>query len=1549
MKRDRTGKFINNWTLEAKQRVNLSLTQKAWCFLEEQASRNGISKSEVIERYARSFEQERDRIKTPIEQETESLSIPNPFFCHKLPECQADLLYLIDSLLAAAPIGICFLDKQLRYIRVNEVLASINGLPIEAHLGKTFREVLPAIADIVEPQLQKVLDTGEPLLNIEISRQTLEGATIHGYWLANYYPVRNGKGETAGVGIILTDVTGTKQAEAAALAANRKIVNILESITDAFISFDREWHFTYVNEEAAKLLRKSKEELIGRSVWDVFPDLRGSRLEQNFYQVFAKQTALIFEEFYAPYDSWVEVHAYPAKEGVSLYIRDISDRKRTEAALQKSEALANVRAEELEAFMEIVPAAVWIARDPECHQMTANPAAYQVMRAEPGTVATATPADRVCPFKFKLRRNGQEIPVEELSMQKAGRTGQEVLEDAELVFDDGAIRHIYGKAVPLKDESGRVRGVIGAFLDVTHHKQLEKELRRQEQQFKTLAENAPDIISRVDREFRHLYVSPAVEKATGISPAAFIGKTNAELGMSPEIYTQWHQKLDQVFRTGEGTSIEFNFPAPDGTRWYQSRLVPEFTSDGSVESVLGIARDVTDYKRVEQALRESEARFRRIFESNMMGMGFYHIDGTISDANDALLDLLGYAREEFLNRGLRWTDITPPEYAALDRRGYLEAVEMGYCNPYEKEFIRKDGTRVSVLAGGGHFEGTHESGVFYTIDLTERKQAEQARKEAEERLYVALKNSPLTVFNQDRELRYTWIYNPTPNYEVDFVIGKRDEDLLSAEDARVLSSIKQQVLETGMGRREEVKLTVEERDWYFDLTVEPLRDQANQVIGITCACVDISDRKQAEAERERLLAGERTARMEAEQMRRQLSTIFETSPVGMAFLDHKQRFVAINEALAEINGLSRQEHLGYTIPELFAQSDPDLVALFQRIYDSGEPFISSELAVNVPGRYDRRPGYYNVYYLPTKDRRQQVEGVVTYVLDVTDRVRLQQAQNFLAEASTVLASSLDYQTTLDRVAQLAVPQLADWCVVHIIEEDGLLKELAVTHINPEKVAWAKELNQKYPIDINDPHGRGAALTLRTGEPDLLPDIPDEILVVGARDPEHLQMLREVGFSSVMTVPLLVQEQVLGVISFVAAESGRHYDRTDLMFAQELARRASLAIDNARLYRTAQRDRARAEAANRVKDEFLAVLSHELRTPLNPIQGWARLLRSRKLDPQTIDRALETIERNAHLQTQLIEDLLDVSRILQGKLSLNIAPVNLMTTITAALETVRLSAEAKGIQIETILHPNVGQVLGDAGRLQQVIWNLLSNSIKFTSHGGRMQIWLERVGDSARIRVIDTGKGISPHFLPYVFDYFRQADSTTTRKFGGLGLGLAIVRHIVELHGGTVQAESPGEEQGATFTINLPLMSAPTNEYQPQDSSDNLANLTGIKILVVDDDVDTRELVAFILEQTGAEITQASSAKNALEILPNSVPDILVCDIGMPEMDGYALMRQVREMPSKQVREIPAIALTAYAGEIDRQQALSAGFQMHLSKPVEPDQLVNAIATQLNRF
>jgi PAS domain S-box-containing protein len=389
-------------------------------------------------------------------------------------------------------------------------------------------------------------------------------------------------------------------------------------------------------------------------------------------------------------------------------------------------------------------------------------------------------------------------------------------------------------------------------------------------------------------------------------------------------------------------------------------------------------------------------------------------------------------------------------------------------------------------------------------------------------------------------------------------------------------------------------------------------------------------------------------------------------------------------------------------------------------------------------------------------------------------------------------------------------------------------------------------------------------------------------------------------------------------------------------------------ERAHLLELEQVARAKAETANRIKDEFLAVLSHELRTPLNAILGWSKLLQTGRLNQAKTSEALATIERNANLQVQLIEDLLDISRILQGKLTLDITKINLESTILSALQTMRLAAEAKLIEVSTVFEPLMGEVMGDSTRLQQVVWNLLSNAVKFTPKGGKVEVRLKQADGYAQIIVSDTGKGISAGFLPYVFDYFRQADSTSTRNFGGLGLGLVIVRNIVEIHGGIIKADSHGEDKGATFTVSLPLLQDESPRLKDEQNYAVLLTpkslpLTGVRVLVVDDDADSLDFAAFVLEQDGAFVIAVSSAYEALQTLAEVKPDVLVSDISMPDMNGYMLIRQVRTWTPEQGGQIPAIALTAFARNDDQQEALKAGFQMHLPKPYNPEELIAAIA------
>jgi signal transduction histidine kinase len=408
--------------------------------------------------------------------------------------------------------------------------------------------------------------------------------------------------------------------------------------------------------------------------------------------------------------------------------------------------------------------------------------------------------------------------------------------------------------------------------------------------------------------------------------------------------------------------------------------------------------------------------------------------------------------------------------------------------------------------------------------------------------------------------------------------------------------------------------------------------------------------------------------------------------------------------------------------------------------------------------------------------------------------------------------------------------------------------------------------------------------------------------------------------------------------------------------KEIAVRRWTEEERARLLAGEQELRRQAEEANRMKDEFLATLSHELRTPLNAMLGWAQVLRLGKLDREASARALETIERNARAQAQLIADLLDVSRIITGKLRLEVQPVELPRIIEATLESVRPGADAKGVDLDVALDRLTSPVIGDSDRLQQVVWNLLSNAIKFTPAGGKVIVRLREAGGSAEIRVADTGAGIRPDFLPYVFDRFRQAESTITRSHGGLGLGLSIVRHLVELHGGSASVHSDGEGKGAAFTVRLPVRQAAAGPAESLDETIDTAAgvwssqslLAGIKVLVVEDEDDTRELLAIALEQVGAQVTSVSSVAAALESLDRSPPDVLVSDLAMPDEDGFSFIRKVRSRPAGKGGDVPAAALTAYVRTEDRVRALAAGFQKHLPKPIDPSDLIAAVASLAGR-
>jgi PAS domain S-box-containing protein len=680
----------------------------------------------------------------------------------------------------------------------------------------------------------------------------------------------------------------------------------------------------------------------------------------------------------------------------------------------------------------------------------------------------------------------------------------------------------------------------------------------------------------------------------------------------------------------------------------------------------------------------------------------------------------------------------------------------------------------------------------------------------------------------------------------------------------------------------------------ISLTVSPIRGPDGKIIGASKIARDISERKRAlEALRSR---------------EEELTDFIENSAVGLHWVGPDGTILWANKAELELLGYTREEYIGHNIAEFHA--DPEVIKDILGRLTRDETLHSYE------ARLRCKDGSLRHVLISSNVSRRNGEFYHTrcFTRDITER-RL--AEEALRQSEERFSKAFQASPLALTITSLKTSRLLEvnetFCRM-----SGYTREEAVGHTTPELGLWVRDSDREEEVAMVSERGRVRNLEYRFR-------LKDGTERIGLLSAERIEIGGE---PCALTVIQDITEQK-------RAEAERD---------QVLEREKAL--------------RAKAEEASRLKDEFLATVSHELRTPLTAILGWAHLLRMGKLEDEGSLKALETIERNARSQAQLIEDLLDVSRIITGKLRLDIRAVDPNLFIESAIEAVRPAAEAKGIRVQKIIDTGVVSVSGDPVRLQQVVWNLLSNSIKFTPKGGRVQIRLERVNSHIEIAVSDTGSGITPEFLPHVFDRFRQADQQTTRQHGGMGLGLAIVRHLVELHGGSVRAESPGEGKGATFTVVLPI--APV--YQSNDvkerahpaARDTLPSyecpdrLDGMKVLIVDDEPDTRELLKMVLAQCGAEVKAAGSVAEALEAMITDAPDLLISDIGMPDEDGYELIRRVRELPAECGKRVPAIALTAYARVEDRMQALRAGYQMHIPKPVELAELVAVAASLVRR-
>jgi PAS domain S-box-containing protein len=712
--------------------------------------------------------------------------------------------------------------------------------------------------------------------------------------------------------------------------------------------------------------------------------------------------------------------------------------------------------------------------------------------------------------------------------------------------------------------------------------------------------------------------------------------------------------------------------------------------------------------------------------------------------------------------------------------------------------------------------------------------------------------------------------------------------------------------------------------------------------------------------RSQRLETERTSRRAAERAQVSLATTLRSIGDAVITTDADGLVTFMNPVAEQLTGWRQEDAHGKPLPAVFrivdegsrqeAQSPVDRVLRQGGVVGLANHTLLLGLNTGQETPIDHSGA-------PIRDGAGEIQGVVLVFRDVRAKKDDEARRAFAADVVTMLGTSLDREATLGKLAQAVVPRLADWCAVDIVDgADGRPRRLAVTHVDPAKVELAHELARRFPEPPHSP--TGVFKVLRTGQSEFYPTITEEMIRRGARGDQHARILLDLQLRSLMIVPLLARGRTLGALTFVSAESGRTYGADDLAFAEDLARRAAVAIDNAQLYSAEQHARRAADVANRAKDEFLATVSHELRTPLTAILGWSRLMARGGLDQIRQTKAVTTIERNALAMVQLIEDLLDISRIISGRLRLDVQPVELPQVIAAAVDSVRPAIDAKGLSLQVEENSDVTITVGDPTRLQQVMWNLLSNAVKFTPKAGRIGVNLQRKESWLVVSVSDTGKGIEPAFLPHVFDPFRQADSTIRRAHGGLGLGLAITRQLVELHGGSIAVNSAGEGHGTTFQVTLPISAVRADpEAVPQSlrgrelsqaTFDVPPQLAGLKVLVVDDETDTRQLIRAILESCSVQVGEAASVAEAIAALEQEIPDVVISDLGMPVEDGYVLIRKIRALPAARGGSVPVLALTAFTRAEDRQAALKAGFTLHLPKPVDPAELV-AVMAGLPRF
>ncbi len=973
-------------------------------------------------------------------------------------------------------------------------------------------------------------------------------------------------------------------------------------------------------------------------------------------------------------------------------------------------------------------------------------------------------------------------------------------------------------------------------------------------------------------------------------------------------------------------------------------LVTPVTPEVLRAKVAGLLAILED---VRKARRQAE-QFRLLIEGTReYAIFMLDPEGKILTWNPGAERIYGYRADQII--GQHFSSFYPPAEKEVGKpsRELAIAVKRG---KYEEECwrLRKDGSRywasvviTALTDATGRLKGFSK----VTRDMTEHKQAEEnarrlliektAREAAEasaaearraqiqerrqrEQLHITLASIGDAVITTDNAAKITFM-NPVAEaltgWKKDEAVGRPldevfhiiNEETRQAVENPVDRSLREGVV-VGLANHT-VLIARDGSERPIDDSAAPIRGDGALISGVVLVFRDVSEARRAM------------------QARLRLAAIVESSEDAIISHGLDGTILSWNRGAERLYHYTAEEMIGKPLATLVPPEHPDEVPAILDRLRRGERVEHYE---TTRVRKDGERLQVSLTISPLRDAEARIIGASKIARDITERKRTEQSLRFLADASKLLAALADVPSTLQKVAQVAVPGFADWCTVDIIDEQGALRSVAITHADPAKAKLAKELAERFPPDPDAPHG--AWHILRTGQTEFLPYISDALIDESIKDPERRRILRELGLRSYIGVPLLVRGRVIGIVSFLVAESGRRYDQRDLAVAEDLAHRAAITIDNAHLYEELKENARR-------KDEFLAMLSHELRNPLVPIRNALEILRMPAADAATRAQAHEMMERQLQQLVRLVDDLLDVSRIMRGKIELRKEAVDLAAVVARGIETAQPTIDAQGQQLLTTLPAEPIRMVVDPARVAQIIGNLLHNAAKFSERAGRIWLSAAREGEEAVIRVRDEGIGIPADLLNHIFELFVQGDRSLERSQSGLGIGLTVVQKLVEMHGGRVAVHSGGSGQGSEFVVYLPMhddAAVPSGPTEAPSSSVANAKTAARRVLVVDDNVDAAQSLAVLLGYWGHQAEIAHSGPQALHAAEKHRPEMIILDIGLPGMSGYDVALALRQKPEFQ--PVTLVAMTGYGQEDDRRRAKSAGFDYHLTKPVEPEAL-----------